>query len=180
LKVTGTTAANKTYDGTIAAAVTLGTVSGIISADVNDVTVTPTGVFVSKTAADNKDVTVTYSLSGNKAANYTAPDAETVKADIAKKQLTATEYTAANKTYDGNTNAAVTFTLNGVEAGDTVNVSATGSFNDKTAAGNKDVTVSFTMEEGNYLAPVPATVKADILQRQLIMENTCCYNKQGL
>ncbi|MBO7726356.1 MAG: hypothetical protein J6S40_07790, partial [Thermoguttaceae bacterium] len=79
LTVTGTTVADKTYDGTTAATVTLGTVEGIIAGD--DVTVAADAAFPSAEVGDY-DVTVSYTLSGASASNYAAPAADVVSASI--------------------------------------------------------------------------------------------------
>ncbi|MBR5416263.1 MAG: hypothetical protein IK105_10050 [Thermoguttaceae bacterium] len=88
LSVSGTTVADKAYDGTTAAEVTLGEVSGIIEGD--DVTVTPIAQFPSAEAG-SYDLTVRYTLSGAQASNYIAPVSETVSAsiyDVASKKIT--------------------------------------------------------------------------------------------
>ena len=79
LSVSGTTVADKAYDGTTAAEVTLGEVSGIIEGD--DVTVTPIAQFPSAEIG-SYDLTVRYTLSGAQASNYIAPVSETVSASI--------------------------------------------------------------------------------------------------
>ena len=79
LTVSGTSVADKLYDGTTAADVTLGTVSGILAGD--DVTVTANAEFPSAEVGDYS-VTVRYTLSGAQASNYIAPTSETVTASI--------------------------------------------------------------------------------------------------
>lgn len=98
---------------------------------------------------------------------FTAATAEK-EFTIAKKQLTVTGTTVADKNYDGNTTANVTVaTLEGVVEGDDVTVSASGTF--ASAAVGKDITVTVTYrisgaDSANYLAPeTDATLTADIL-----------------
>ena len=79
LSVSGTSVADKVYDGTTAADVTLGAVSGIFAGD--DVTVTASAEFPSAEAGDY-ELTVRYTLSGAQASNYIAPASETVSASI--------------------------------------------------------------------------------------------------
>ena len=82
LTVTGTTVADKVYDGTTDADVTLGAVSGIVAGD--DVTVTADAAFPSAEVGEY-DVTVTYTVSGAAASNYIAPSSDVVSASITEK-----------------------------------------------------------------------------------------------
>ncbi|WP_139214787.1 beta strand repeat-containing protein [Pelosinus propionicus] len=92
LTVTNLTASNKVYDGTTAAIVS-GTLSGVIGTD----TVTlGGGTFSDKNAGDGKTVTVT--LTGADAGNYTVNT--TTTADITQAALSVTASNAA-KTYNG-------------------------------------------------------------------------------
>lgn len=99
--------------------------------------------------------------------DYTEATAEK-EFTIAKKQLTVTGTTVADKNYDGNTTANVTVgTLNGVVEGEDVTVSASGTF--ASAAVGNDITVTVTYliggaDSANYLAPeTDVTLTADIL-----------------
>ena len=99
--------------------------------------------------------------------DYTEATAEK-EFTIAKKQLTVTGTTVADKNYDGNTTANVTVgTLNGVAEGEDVTVSASGTF--ASAAVGNDITVTVTYliggaDSANYLAPeTDVTLTADIL-----------------
>ncbi|MCL4207830.1 MAG: hypothetical protein KJ000_35540, partial [Pirellulaceae bacterium] len=88
------------------------------------------------TNAGSYSVDVAYA--GN--ADY-APVASTLfDFTIVPKELTA-DATAANKVYDGNTDAVVTISLTGVVLGDTVTGSATGAFDTKHVGIGKPVTV---------------------------------------
>ena len=80
LTITGTTVADKVYDGTTNADVILGVVDGVLSTD--DVTVTATGTFAGSGVGEHT-VTVTYTLSGADAAYYAVPAPETFTASIA-------------------------------------------------------------------------------------------------
>ena len=79
LSVSGTAVADKVYDGTTAADVTLGAVSGIFAGD--DVQVTANAEFPSAEVG-GYNLTVRYTLSGAQASNYIAPASETVSASI--------------------------------------------------------------------------------------------------
>ena len=67
---------------------------------------------------------------------------------IAKKALTITNTTAADKTYDGTTDVTETVgTLSGFVTGETVTASAVGTF-DSANAGNRTVTFVYTLADG--------------------------------
>lgn len=61
LTITGSKAANKTYDGNTAATVTAGTLSGLVQGETLGAT-TATGQFADKNAGTGKNVTVAYTL----------------------------------------------------------------------------------------------------------------------
>ncbi len=70
ITVSGTTVSDKAYDGTTAATVNVGTVSGLIVGDA--VNVQATGAFPSA-AVGTYNVPVNYTITGTSASNYTAP-----------------------------------------------------------------------------------------------------------
>ena len=97
LTISGTKVADKVYDGTTDAVVTLGQVSGIVAGD--DVTVTADAAFPSAEVGEY-DVTVTYTVSGASASNYTAPADDVVTASITDnsgEQLAAPTITTGNR-----------------------------------------------------------------------------------
>ena len=103
LTISGTTVADKVYDGTAEATVTAGTLAGLIGNDDVSVGVKATGIFASKDVAyeldvDPQDVTVSYTLTGDLAKNYLAPVGETLRATINRKPLSNVNLT---KDYDG-------------------------------------------------------------------------------
>ena len=103
LTISGTTVADKVYDGTAEATVTAGTLAGLINGDEVSVGVTAIGAFASKDVAydidvDPQDVTVSYTLTGDLAKNYLAPVGETLQAKINPKTLSNVNLT---KVYDG-------------------------------------------------------------------------------
>ncbi len=80
LSVSGTKVADKTFNGTAAATVTVGTVTGALQGD--DVKVTAMGVFGDKNSG-TRTVTVTYKLEGKAAGNYVMDkESETFTAKI--------------------------------------------------------------------------------------------------
>ena len=106
LTISGTTVADKVYDGTVEATVTAGTLAGLVSGDETSVGVMATGTFASKDVAyglgvEEQDVTVSYALTGALANNYLAPVGETLRdaATINPKTLSDIHL---EKDYDGN------------------------------------------------------------------------------
>ena len=104
LTISGTTVADKVYDGTVEATVTAGTLAGLVSGDETSVDVMATGTFASKDVAyglgiEEQDVTVSYALTGALANNYIAPVGETLQAKINPKPLSNVHL---EKVYDGN------------------------------------------------------------------------------
>ena len=84
LTISGTTVADKVYDGNDTATVTAGTLAGLVSGDEISVSVMATGTFASKDVAyglgiEKQDVTVSYALMGALANNYLAPVGETLR-----------------------------------------------------------------------------------------------------
>ncbi|RXJ79691.1 filamentous hemagglutinin N-terminal domain-containing protein [Arcobacter sp. F2176] len=90
-----------------------------------------------------------------------------------KKSITA-NYTAANKVYDGNTNAVVNGTLNGIVSGDTVALSQNANFIDKNAGTGKTVNIAGIslagVDSGNYSISTTNSATADITKRALTLE----------
>ncbi|MBR2695032.1 MAG: right-handed parallel beta-helix repeat-containing protein, partial [Thermoguttaceae bacterium] len=146
-------ASDKVYDGTTDAQVTLAGVSGIVAGDYVMVSI-ESASFDDANAGENKTVNVTYEVTGADAGNYTV-EAGGVTADITKAALTLS-FTAADKVYDGTTDAEITdWTLTGLVDGETATVSGyAGAFADKNVGADKAVTVSGAtitgVDLGNY------------------------------
>ncbi|MCL2098767.1 MAG: YDG domain-containing protein, partial [Bacteroidales bacterium] len=147
----------KVYDGNTTAAVTAGTLSGIVGADA--VTVSATASYDNKNAETGKTITVIYTLAGSAMANYIVPNNNVVNdGEITAKQLTISAPTLTKtKVYDGNTVAAVTAgTLSGIVGTENVTVSAAASYDNKNAETGKTITVLYTLagaDIANYTAP---------------------------
>lgn len=110
-------------------------------------------------------------LTGDGAANYTLQATSiTTTVDVAKREISAFQFTAAGKVYDGSTAAQVTsITLADLAAGDEGDVTLLGSaaFADAGAAAGKTVTYTATgltgPKAGNYtLQTTAATTQASI------------------
>lgn len=148
---------SRVYDGTTAAAVIVGAVTGDIDGD--DVTVHAAGTYDTPNAGVNKIITISYTLTGADAGNYSPPVSYTIHTGIItalQLDITAPVITES-KTYDGNTSVQITpGTLTGVIPGDDVTVSATATYNDAAVGSGKLITVVYTLsgeDAGNYLAP---------------------------
>jgi filamentous hemagglutinin family protein len=161
LAVTGLTASDKVYDATTTA--TLGGTAAITKLGTDDVTIggTAAGAFADKNVADGKGVTVTgNTISGTDAGNYTLVQQTGLTADITAKEISATNITADDKTYDSTTDATIHTAgagLSGVIVGDTTTLgttSAAGYFIDPNVGQNKTVNVTGLVlsgtDAGNY------------------------------
>ena len=173
-QITGSFEADdKTYDGTTSATVTSGSrfLSGTIAGDAVSLT-GGTAAFADKTVGNGKTVTLNgAALSGSDATNYDFTSVDTTTADITAKQITGS-FTAANKVYDGNTDAAVTGrSLDGVITDDTVSLSSgTATFGNKNVGNGKMVTlIGATLDgadAGNYSLSMN-TATADITAKPI-------------
>jgi trimeric autotransporter adhesin len=164
LAITGViTADNKVYDaGT--GATTHGVLTGVLAGDTVDFDTS--GQFSDKNVADGKIVTVSGSLGGGDANNYTFTSNTTTTANITPLAINVGA-SADNKIYDGNNSATTALNSTGVLAGDTVDFSGNpGTFSDKNVADGKTVTVNGIVASGadanNYTYNTTATTTADI------------------
>jgi uncharacterized repeat protein (TIGR03803 family) len=163
-------AANKVYDGTTAATVTLA--DNRIAGDVLTESYTA-AAFNNKNAGTGKTVTVSgIALSGTDAGNYTPNATATTTANITKLAITGS-ITASNKVYDGTTAATIASrTLTGVLGSDVVSYTGgTAAFADKNVGTAKPVTATGLglagADAGNYSVNTTATATADITQATL-------------
>jgi filamentous hemagglutinin family protein len=178
LTVSGITAENKTYDGSVTATLDTdgvtfeNTVAGdSVSLDVGGAG----GTFSDKNAGTDKTVTVSgLTLSGADAVNYILTTDYTTMADITAKTLTVTGFTAADKVYDGTAAATVNGTITNAVSGD--DLTLTGSFSDKNAGGGKTVTATLTgTDAGNYT--IAYTDTADITAKVLTVNGFSATDK---
>ncbi|WP_293600021.1 YDG domain-containing protein, partial [Polynucleobacter sp. 35-46-11] len=166
LTITGTTVANKVYDGSTAATVTAGTLVGLISSDVANITFTKAASFSSANAANAIAIVMNNSISGPAADNYTLTQPTSITANISPKALTVTGTSIANKVYDGTTSAPISGgSLVGVVLGDTVALSQAANFSQSNAGTGLAVTVANTLTnnpDGNYTLTQPTGFTANI------------------
>ncbi len=152
-------AANKVYDGSTAAQITVGALSGLVGNET--VNIVGSGNFSDKNVGNGKtvkpsDFSVTDGTNGGLASNYQFQSGTSASggltADITPAPLSAV-VSAANKVYDSTTAAQLTVTqLQGLVPGETLNLSASGSFADKNVGTAKPVSVTYQLSDGTGLA----------------------------
>uniref|UniRef100_UPI00125FF82D beta strand repeat-containing protein n=1 Tax=Aliarcobacter butzleri TaxID=28197 RepID=UPI00125FF82D len=138
---------NKIYDGTKEAQLTTkGTLSGVIGSETLNLNYVAS--FSDKNAENNKNIDVTYSLAdgsnGGLASNYKfviGQETTTTTANIFKKDVSNVQYTAENKTYDGNNKALVKGNSSDFIAGDKIGFSQSANFDDKNAGFFKNISI---------------------------------------
>ncbi len=189
LTVTGITAANKPYDGTTAATLSLSgaTLDGVLPIDtVTLVTTGASGAFATPDVGTGITVTVSgLSLAGADAENYTLTE-PTTTANITPALVDVNGITAANKPYDGTTTAMLNTSgavLVGVVHGDSVTLDtagATGAFATPDVGTGINVIVSGLSltgaDAGNYSLTEPTTT-ANITARALDVTGITAMSK---
>jgi len=154
LTVSGTTVANKTYDGGLTAGLSGGTLLGMVNGDGSNLTLTQAGTFASKNAGSGIAVTAADTLSGTAAGNYTLTQPTGLSANITALAVTLTA-PSVSKTYDGGlgytaTTGNLSALAGSLVGGDTI-TAATIAYADKNA-GSESKTVSLnaaTINDGN-------------------------------
>jgi filamentous hemagglutinin family protein len=179
LTVTGTSVADKTYNGTNAASLSGGTLVGVINGDT--VTLTQSGTFSQTGVGNGISVTATDTLSGTSARNYSLVQPTGLTAKILAKPLTINGTTAANKPYDGTDVASLSgSTLVGVITGDTVTLNQAGTFAQTGLGTGISVTANISLggiSAGNYSLTQPTGLRADITAKPLTITPTLNQSK---
>ncbi|HQC94422.1 MAG TPA: YDG domain-containing protein, partial [Aquabacterium sp.] len=150
LTISGSSAAGKTYDGSTSAAITVGTLVGLVGSET--LLTTATGSLDSANAG-SRTATAQYTLADGSglAANYTLADT-THAVTVVPKALSISGSSAANKTYDGSSAAAITLgTLAGLVGSETLGTTATGTL-DSANAGSRTATAHYALADGTGLA----------------------------
>lgn len=168
-----TVSLSKTYDGTTATDVTnqlldTASITGIAIGDT--VTVTATATYDNKNVGSNKDITITYNLSGAAASKYTPPVTTTIKGEIVTKTLSLPTAPIL-KEFDGTAtlNTEITESL-GQLAADNLTITRTATYLDNNVGTNKPVTCFYTLsgtDAGNYSAPADHPSTGTITKRTL-------------
>ncbi|MBF5056988.1 filamentous hemagglutinin, partial [Alcanivorax sp. 521-1] len=184
LTVSGTSAADKTYDGTTSANITVGTLGNLVDGESLDVTAS--GEF-DETNAGERSATAHYTLAdgeGGLASNHVLADTSGHEATINRRVLTVSGTSAADKTYDGITSANITVgTLGNLVDGESLDVTASGEF-DEANAGDRTATAHYTLANGdngglakNYVLADTTGHEATIDRRTLTISGTTAANK---
>ncbi len=181
LVVSGLVGQNKVYDGTRVAQVQIGSDNRVAG---DELQFSAIASFDSKQAGTGKRITVEdIRLSGANAGDYAVQTANLfTTANIQRRVLVLSGLAAQDKTYDGNAVAQVNYARNDRVAGDQVQVSAVGSFNNKQAGTNKLVTVNGVTLSGidadNYVVEAHGdTTRATIDPRLLTLGGLTASDK---
>ncbi|RWW98742.1 YDG domain-containing protein [Flavobacterium cerinum] len=177
LTVAGATVDSKTYNKTIDAVLSNGTLSGIVGTDVV-VLDGSTGTFASDDVANGIVVTPQYSISGADAGKYLLAQ-PALTGNILPKALTLATPAANNKMYDATTTATITGTLSGILSGDTVTYNGTGTFPSADAGTGITVTSTATLtgaDAANYVLTQPTGLTANITKHNVTV-NAIANNK---
>ena len=191
LVISGVSATNKIYDGTIAADLRGGTITVFGGDAVTLSTANAAGTFANKNVGTGKGVTASgYAISGTDAGNYALFQPTGLTADIAARILALSgSFTAQNKVYDATTTASIDtsgLSLSKAMAGDDIHLSlagATGSFANKNVGNGKVVTLSTAgsltgADAGNYSFNVSApTTTANITSASLTVTGITVVDK---
>ena len=126
-----------------------------------------------KAGTPSKGITATYESGTHKGS-------ATVHPSVTQKEVTVSGITAANKEYDGNTDATVNAsgaTITGIVSGDSLTITATGSFADADVGENKTVTLTLGTlggaDSANYTLATAGNqteTKANITVRDLTVK----------
>ncbi|WP_229412209.1 YDG domain-containing protein, partial [Massilia sp. Root1485] len=184
LTLTGLTASDKVYDGTTAARLTGGTLSGMVGNETLNLGGLA-GAFADKNAGTNKAVTVSGTIADGTglASNYAIATPAGLSAAITPKALTVSGITASGKVYDGTTAATVSTAqarLAGLVAGDTVTVGATGAFAEADAGSARTVLLASAYggaDVGNYAIAGQAATQAAITPKTLTLAGLAAADK---
>ncbi|BAL81982.1 hypothetical protein SELR_02740 [Selenomonas ruminantium subsp. lactilytica TAM6421] len=163
----------KTYDGQTAVNNVTAILDNTVEGDA--ISATASGSYADKNAGTDKAVTYnSFTLSGADKDNYNLTTTSyTGKGSITARDITATVADLDAKTYDGQTAVNnIAATLNNTVEGDAISATASGSYADKNAGTDKEVTYnSFTLsgaDKGNYnLTTTSYTGKGSITARDI-------------
>jgi len=189
LTVTGTSLADKIYDGTtVAGVLTKGALSGLVSGE--SLTLDATAGALSGKDVGTRSATVSYTLTGTASGslgNYSlASTTATVNNVVTPKALTVTGTSLADKIYDGTTVAGVLTkgALSGLVSGESLTLDATAGALSGKDVGTRSATVSYTLTGtasgslGNYsLASTTATVNNVVTPKALTVTGTSLADK---
>jgi filamentous hemagglutinin family protein len=171
ITIGGITASSKEYNSNTTALVDASTATGWIAGDI--FSVSATGTFSDKHVGTSKVVTLTSAYSGTDVGNYSISDQASTTADITAKAITISGITAANKVYNGGTDATVSVaSATGWIAGDNFTVTANGTFADRHVGAGKAVNLNVSYsgaDIGNYIVTGPTSTAANITPKPVTL-----------
>jgi len=178
LTVSGTTVGNRVYNGTTVAALSNGSLVGVIGSDT--VTLIQAGSYASKNVGSGIAVSVADGLSGPSAGDYTITEPVGLTGTITPATLTVSGTTIGSKVYNGTTMAPLTGgSLVGVIGGDSVLLSQGGSFASKNVGAGLTVTASDSLSgpsASNYSIAQPVGLTGTITPASLTVTGTTVGN----
>lgn len=168
---------SKVYNGTTAAAISVGVLSGVIDGD--SVTISATASYDDKNTGTGKTIRVVYSLAGKDAGHYAAPEDYLITDGIISPAdlICKTDSVSLIKVYDGTTVANIeNYVFEGI-AGDEVTVLVHADYDSAEVGTSKQITVDFAItgrDAVNYKTPDGFTYSsAGIIEpRQLTVTGT--------
>ena len=186
ITLVGLSAADKTYDGSTSASLSSGSLSNTVGSD--DITYSLSGnaTFEDKNAGYNKSVSLavsSVSISGDDAGNYTLVSVASISsADIYKRNVTLSGYSANDKTYDGGTSASLsgTASLANTVGDDEVSYSlSSASFSSKNV-GLRSISLSGSLsgdDASNYTLVSSPSLSASISTLTISLTGVSANNK---
>ena len=183
--VAGSTVTTKAYDGTVAAAITGGTLVGVVGSD--QVVLAQSGLFANANAASSIAVTATDTLSGLAASNYSLIQPTGLTGTITPKTVSVSGTVVADKIYSGTTDATIATlgSIQGLVGSETLALNGIATFDNANAGINKSVALNYTLSNGsglasNYNLPLAAT-SATITPASLVVKanNDARFIAQG-
>jgi filamentous hemagglutinin family protein len=152
LTVASASAADKVYDGSADASVTIGSLQGLVAGE--SLTAFGSGLFDNPRAGSDKPVSISVTLAdgpGGLAANYTTVGSGlAARASITPRPVSVSGVSALDKEYDGTLAAALSAaTFTGLVPGETLGLSSQALFLDKNVGQAKAVSGSFGLADGS-------------------------------
>ncbi|NBV96720.1 MAG: hypothetical protein EBT30_04110 [Verrucomicrobia bacterium] len=204
LVLAGATAQDKFYDGTTTAALSGGTLTGIVSGEDVRLSANPTAEFNTNTVGTNIPVTVKLdagirartvgggggvTLMGTHAGNYLVVQPTGLAGNIHPAPITVANLAVVTREYAGSSVVTATLdasgaTLNGVVPGDSVGIDTSASivtFNDGNAGINKPMTIVSLVLNGpdaaKYTLTAPSGLLGEITPKLLDVTGVSASNK---
>jgi filamentous hemagglutinin family protein len=160
--LSGQSVTSRTYDGTTAATLSGGSLSGLVGSETLNLSTNTN--YADANAGLGKAVTGTAALAdgsnGGLATNYllTNPAISTT-GDITPRTVSVGGFSATSRSYDGSTTATLSGgSLTGLIDGEQLTINASGAFADRNAGSAKTVTITTALADG----PTPATTGAPL------------------